>query len=195
MSRKNKMTENYIVKLKRENGEMKAKLSSQAPIVPGAPVAPVEDDYRSENITVVYGANKQNMRQETIPAQEAFDRAVEFYQGFELSTNRNIPREVGDEKGNGVAVNQTTVYIKAKIKDKIQRKEVSLIREVPFWLAVDKVVQQGQQVELISKKEWDSWMIEEEKKDLRADMKTRDMLHKARVRKQVMEEELNKAGV
>lgn len=186
------MAENYIKRIQRENAEMKAKLEA-SPKVEEVKVIP-EDDYLNQDITVVYGANKQNMRQETLPTKEAFDKVIEFYQRFELSTNRNIPREIGDDQGNGVAVNQTTVYIKAKIRDKIQRKEVTLIREVPFWLAVDKVVQQGQSVELIPKREWDEWMVEEEKKDLRADMKTRDMLHKERVRKQVMEEELKKVG-
>lgn len=188
------MAENYIVKLKRENEELRAKLAEKTE-KPNESVEIIEDDpddYRKQEIEVVYGPNRQNLRFEKLTVQEAFDKLVEFYQQFELSTNRQMPRIVSDERGVAVEVNKTTVFARITLKDKIQRKEVTLIRDIPFWLAVDKVVLQDQNVKLISKKEWDSWIYEEEKKDLRADMKTRDIIRKEKIRKQMMEEEMQK---
>jgi len=184
--------ENFIKKLQRENAEMKAELAEQKTMPTPPPVERViVDDYRDKPYTIVYGRTN-NWTSETLPLRDGFQKLIDYYSQFDLSTNRNVPREISDTQANSESVNSITVFARKIVRDKRQKKEVSLIRDMPLWLAVDSVVQQGQQVELISKEEFDEWYKEEEIKDLKADRSTREIIRKERIRKQMLEEEIAK---
>jgi hypothetical protein len=119
-------------------------------------------------VKIVYGANAQNMMVETMPLQQAFDKLIGFYSSFSKPTDRNVPRQYKDEFGNASICNEAPCYIKKVFKYETNKNRlITLIKEVPLWLAVDDSVQKGHQVQLITIKEYEDFTNEEIKKDIR----------------------------
>jgi len=162
-------------RLEKENDELRKQLEGEKVIQPI--VKTPEKDYRDEEVTVVYGPNRQNLQSFKMTLQQAFDTLVEYYSGFELSTNRNVPKAWADPKtGDAQNVNSQTVYAKLTFRDRVSKKIESIIRDMPLWIAVDNIVQQGKEGELISEEEFLSWYKDQQKKDLANDATFRNML-------------------
>ena len=183
------MAENYITRLKRENAELKEKLEqTEEKKVEVKPVVD-EKDYRHELIEIVYGANANSMKSETMPAEQGFKSLVNYYSNFNLATNRNVRKEWNDPiSGDSLKCNDSTVFAKITYRDLRQKKEVSTVRDLPLWVAVDYVVQQGRKVELISQVEFDAWYKESQLKDLRSDNTYKQMKQKVELENMLKEE-------
>ena len=201
---------NYITKLQQENAELK-KMLGDAVINPAAvtpvveqmahpPVAVTETlsvpDYRDKEVSVVYGPNRQNMKEVQMPLGKAFTTLVDYYSSFNISTNRNVPKEWLDpNSGDGVEINKATVYAKMTYRDLLKKQMITLIRDMPLWLAVDNAVQQGKQVELISQAEFDSWYRDMAIKNRKEDTKYSRMLEEEKLKLAVQAEMRKEANV
>lgn len=183
---------NYISKLQEENAALRKQLEEQQVV---APIEKKNDvkDYRDNIVSIVYGPHAQALKQVEMPLRDAFTTLVDFYSMMELSTNKNVPKTWNDRiTGDGVNVNSTTVYAKMTYRDKKQKQIISVIRDMPLWLAVDNAVQQGKEVELISEAEFLEWYKDLQLKDRMSDNTFRNMLHKRQLEAAV-EAELEKA--
>lgn len=174
---------NYIATLQQKNAEQAKELEAlRLQLEQTGKIAPIQkdegvSDYRDQVITIVYGPNRQNYQESRMTVQQAFDTLVEFYNNFENSTNRNIPKVWANSvTGDGQNVNNATVYAKLTNRDRTTKKMVTIIRDMPLWLAVDNIVQQGKEGELISESEFLSWYDEYKKNDLLTDRKYQTML-------------------
>lgn len=159
-----------------ENKQLKERLAaledrlanqSTPPSTPTTTTHPNED-YRNKPIQIAYGRGGKNFVFETLPVVEAFHRLVDFYDQFQRTPDRNVSKEILDDKtASGAKINQATVYCKMTYRDLHSKQIITTIREMPIWLAVDNQVQQNKQVEIISEAEYQAWyddMVMKERK-------------------------------
>lgn len=159
-----------------ENKQLKERLAaledrlanqSTPPSTPTTTTHPNED-YRNKPIQIAYGRGGKNFVFENLPVVEAFHRLVDFYDQFQRTPDRNVSKEILDDKtASGAKINQATVYCKMTYRDLHSKQIITTIREMPIWLAVDNQVQQNKQVEIISEAEYQAWyddMVMKERK-------------------------------
>ncbi len=151
---------------------------------------PEELDGRHQIVEIVYGPNAQNMRAYQVPLIEGFQKLVSYYGSFSKPTDRNVPRQYIDEMNVARGCNQVGCFVKKTFSDLMSGQKIENMRkEVPLWLAVDDAVQKGQQVELITFKEFDDFYKEEARKEIRASKAYREK-QQAILIEQTLKEEL-----
>lgn len=180
MPRKAEMAEetpkkvSYITKLQEENKELNGKnasleerlskleamISGQGTPVQNAikeAVAPDMDD-RNEIVEACWGRgvispdNHGAVFKRQLPKREALAAIVAHYKGRKR-TERMVPKEDAWAR----KVNDATCYIKFT-KDDVTGDEISSYKDVPLWLAAERIVNHtNTRVTLITKVEFDIW--------------------------------------
>lgn len=174
--------------LKQRLAELEAKEVSVEPKKSEYDDLPPEQDGRQEMVTIYYGPNAQNMREETMPLQKAFDTLVGFYSQFEKPTDRNVPKSIyRDAFGKEKQANQVTCLIKKVYRDARSGQEMTTYRDVPLWLAVDDAVQKGHDVRLITKKEYSEFYESLRQADIRNSKEYREKQRQALVEQMAKE--------
>lgn len=121
---------------------------------------PVVVDDRLEEIEVVFGPKPNQYMSEILPKKQALEKLVNYYQN---SGGKMVPKNranLNDGINTGQRVNQDTVYMKFTKWDSQTGKEVSTAKDVPLWIAADRIVNSSElggwrRAEMITKSEYE----------------------------------------
>lgn len=115
-----------------------------------------ERDDRLDLVTITYGQKAEDYKQEELPKQQAVDRLYTYY-------SRTKMKMVPKNDMNGKAVNDATIYVKLKRVDWGTGELLTVYKDLPLWIVVDRMMNHGYQIELVTKKEHDEYMKAKQK--------------------------------
>lgn len=101
-------------------------------------------DDRLEEVEIVYGPKPIQYISEILPKKQALEKLVAYYQN---SGGKVVPKNranLGDGLNLGQKVNQDTVYMKFTKWDVKNGKELVVVKDVPIWIAADRIVNSGE---------------------------------------------------
>lgn len=116
-----------------------------------------EEDHAKELVEVTWGREAKNYQQKLMPREDAIEHLVQFYAGEKI---KMVPKN----DMNGDPVNTAVCYVKINRRDWRTKKPKEVIKDLPLWIVVDRILNHNYHMELVSKKTyWDFYMARGEK--------------------------------
>lgn len=168
------MGENYIVKLKRENEELKAenatfneklgelekKVEKVAEATPQEPLKEEIDD-RDEIVTVSMGITGSTPQGQAVygqyqyPKREALEKLVDFYIG---KKNKMVPSPDRFDPNR----NNVTCYVRLTKREISTNRKMIATQDMPLWIAAERAIE-GKAIEMITKAEYEKYHEDRDK--------------------------------
>lgn len=115
-----------------------------------------EKDDRDEIVEITYGDRAATYVTEKATKKYAFERLYSYYIGTQM---KMVPKT----NASGEPVNQAVVYVKFRRRDPYSGKELVSYKDLPLWIAVDRALNRGYHIELISKEEHDKFYADKQR--------------------------------
>lgn len=117
---------------------------------------PIQFDDREELVEITYGDKASDYKVETMPKRQAVDRLYTYYSRTRM---KMVPKADKD----GKATNNATCYVRLKRVDWGTGDMLTVYKDLPLWIVVDRMMNHGYQIELITKSEYEAYSKEKQR--------------------------------